>query len=225
MATSKKGSAVATVLAISLIGAIMLPATPVAAEKVVVIPLFDSSSSEPAIDMTSYRQPVGMDKTFTVTYYGDPVTQSQLVVTRESQETTVWSHPDGSYETYNELSELFYDPSGQLVGSCTYDQSPPGSLPDESKQVGESWGGAYILTCDSGPPKIKPMLFTLVGVETVTVPAGTFNNCLKIFRNRGNSGSTTIMWYAPGMGWIKRYYEGKDNYGGTVYELSSFTAP
>ncbi len=64
--------------------------------------------------------------------------------------------------------------------------------------------------------------YTLLGIEDVTVPVGTFQNCLKIYRDRGNNSSPSIHWYAPGMGWVKRIYEGLNSYDGSIYEMTSY---
>lgn len=48
---------------------------------------------------------------------------------------------------------------------------------------------------------------TLLGIETVTVPAGTFNNCIKMHIRRNTvipgHDTTNINWYCPGIGLTK----------------------
>jgi len=59
----------------------------------------------------------------------------------------------------------------------------------------------------------------IVGVEDVTVPAGTFSDCLKIYRQRGFSGFTPrIVWVCPNMGVVKSV-----NGGNRLMELTDVT--
>lgn len=60
--------------------------------------------------------------------------------------------------------------------------------------------------------------FTIVGSETVTVPAGTFNNALKVTNT--NTFNTT-MWFANGVGFIKSISTWST--GSQTVELTSYT--
>lgn len=79
-----------------------------------------------------------------------------------------------------------------------------------------------------------------MGLETVTVPAGTFeavkiqsNSTVDIISSFGGSelpikfSGTTITWYAPGVGYVKTVENG--DFGGTAYsattELQSYNIP
>lgn len=56
--------------------------------------------------------------------------------------------------------------------------------------------------------------------ETVTVPAGTFNNCIKLtFDNNCNDAGITEQWFAPEVGLVKQI---EDSFGGPITsELTS----
>lgn len=47
-------------------------------------------------------------------------------------------------------------------------------------------------------------LFTLVGLEDVTVPAGAFTNCLKIHRMSNGSTTSRMEWRCAGVGVVKQ---------------------
>lgn len=81
--------------------------------------------------------------------------------------------------------------------------------------VGDMWGGAYIERFEivSLPENVQRMSrlyqYAIVGIETVTVPAGTFTDCIKIARYRGNA-TDRIGWYAKGVGAVKFIFTSKD---------------
>lgn len=121
--------------------------------------------------------------------------------------------PEGLVET----GYRFYNLSGVNSSTTRYD---PGLLvfPFGLYAVGDMWGGAYIeifrIVPISGPPVYKQYMsrlyqYAIVGTETVTVPAGTFTDCIKIARYRGN-GTDRIAWYAKGVGQVKVIFTHKD---------------
>ena len=75
----------------------------------------------------------------------------------------------------------------------------PSGFPFPTMRIGDSWGystNSFTLT------------YNFVGLETITVPAGTFYDCLKIkadvIDTDNNPGSyTTYFWYAKNVGLIK----------------------
>jgi hypothetical protein len=83
--------------------------------------------------------------------------------------------------------------------------------------VGDMWGGAYIERFRLIPGQLQDYKqfmsrlyqYAIVGIETVTVPAGTFTDCIKIARYRGN-GTDRIAWYAKGVGQVKVIFTHKD---------------
>jgi hypothetical protein len=71
-----------------------------------------------------------------------------------------------------ELGYTFNGVGGTLV-SCTY--APHANGPDFPVQVGQTWQIEYTLSCDNGSgPITYTQQGTVVDVESVTVPAGTF---------------------------------------------------
>jgi hypothetical protein len=71
-----------------------------------------------------------------------------------------------------EVSYTFTASTGVLV-SCTYD--PHANGPDFPVQVGQTWQIEYTLSCDDGSTTISYMQQgSVVDVESLTVPAGTF---------------------------------------------------
>jgi len=60
--------------------------------------------------------------------------------------------------------------------------------------------------------------YTLLGVEDVVVPAGTFKHCLKILGRRSIQGRATISYLAKGVGMVK-YQRAQSTGGGQLWEL------
>lgn len=97
-----------------------------------------------------------------------------------------------------EITELFVstpDGVGQVSGEST-EQEPLRPAPQfflkAPLQVGASWknrDGRYAIT--------------MVG-ESVTVPAGTFPDCLEVTRWSASGTATVITLYAPGVGMVQR---------------------
>jgi len=73
--------------------------------------------------------------------------------------------------------------------------------------VGYMWGDAFIekLERETYGNFARVVQFAILGVEDVTVPAGTFTDCVKIGRFRGNQ-AQRIAWYAKGIGLVKMVY-------------------
>lgn len=72
--------------------------------------------------------------------------------------------------------------------------------------IGYMWGDAFV---EKGShqdiyfPRVYQ--FAVLGLEDVTVPAGSFTECIKIARFRGNQ-ADRITWYAKGIGPVKMIY-------------------
>jgi len=178
------------------------------------------------VNLQDYRAPVGMIKTVTIRSYmnQEPWFYDRTYTISTFEAFTRWTLEDGSFEDYYADREEFYDTEGILYWTCIHDPSEVESLPEGPKRVGESWGGVYRTTCNGTSRRMRLVMFTLLDIEDVTVPAGTFANCLKIFRNRGSESTASILWYAPGMGWIKRAYEGSAS-GGSEYAMTAYQLP
>jgi hypothetical protein len=57
---------------------------------------------------------------------------------------------------------------------------------------------------------------TVIGVESITVAAGTFNNALKI--QLKTKDTTYLSWFAPNVGLIRQDYDGAKS-----FELASYS--
>lgn len=68
---------------------------------------------------------------------------------------------------------------------------------------------------------LKIESFQIVGVEDVTVPAGTFNNCIKLnIVLNGTVPRQRITWRCPGIGMVKRV-QTNNNSGYKIWQLQS----
>jgi hypothetical protein len=78
---------------------------------------------------------------------------------------------------------------------------------------------------DPDHPEWGEALYTSLGTESVTVPAGTFK-AVKIEKKDLPPGSilASLTWYAAGVGEIKSYFETSDGTSSTA-ELISYSIP
>jgi hypothetical protein len=141
--------------------------------------------------------------------------------------------PEGIVETGYRFIPLSGPNSGKNTSTTNYD---PGLLtfPSGWYGVGDMWGGAYneefFIVRDPTKKQYMSRLYqyAIVGIETVTVPAGTFTDCIKIARFRGNQ-SDRIGWYAKGIGPEKFIFTHPDqtvnNTLNGMYELQSYSIP
>ncbi len=88
-------------------------------------------------------------------------------------------------------------------------------------KVGTSWSSSV----DLPGSNVVPGKATIEGVgETVDVPAGTFNGCVKVHivgAAKGTTGDEQYLWFAPSVGMVKEISRA----GGVAgsFELTSFT--
>lgn len=94
------------------------------------------------------------------------------------------------------------------VGTIFFSCSPPSYNIPLSSSIGTS--ETYTSTCTmntTGTPTTgtSSTTYTITGIELLTVPAGTFDNCLKVeaITSGGSSTLTSYSWYAPNVGLIK----------------------
>ncbi len=96
-------------------------------------------------------------------------------------------------------------PPGQPVLSRTYD--PPYAMwPGSPWPLARSWGAGFVVTetrGDTSTTTPEIITFTILGFQSVTVPAGTFEDCLVVTETKA-SGSRRITWYARQIGWVKQ---------------------
>jgi len=82
-------------------------------------------------------------------------------------------------------------------------------------RVGSSWGHASPVTRSTGGAGgdvyFASSISTLMGVEDVTVPAGTFTGCLKtsqVLNDAHITNATMFMWWCPGRGLVRQTHVG-----------------
>jgi len=123
--------------------------------------------------------------------------------------------------TYEWRQNDRYDTTGSTVqDSYIYDSPIPRMTSNMTR--GLPWGEATNSTADA---ELIVEKVSLLGVEDITVTAGTFSACLKIhtLRSRMGGGSfSRISWHCPDVGEVKRIQGG---FGGNVrsWELTSYT--
>ncbi len=100
-----------------------------------------------------------------------------------------------------------YNSVGGVISSTTWSPPCPTFLPSN---IDTGTHETYNLTVDSGTPGSATMDITVIGYENVTVPAGTFNNAVKIsytYTLPGGWGPTSwTSWFAEGVGVVKNVY-------------------
>lgn len=81
---------------------------------------------------------------------------------------------------------------------------PPIPVFTNAMVPGIAWGDAGVIQSTFSLENYYTDVSEIVGVEDVTVPAGTFSDCLKIYRQRGFSNFIPrIAWVCPNMGLVK----------------------
>jgi hypothetical protein len=79
-------------------------------------------------------------------------------------------------ETFNDSGQetsYVYTAAGGVLVTCTFD--PHGDGPDFPLSVGNTWTLNYTFACGSGSPTSYSQVGSVVDVESVTVPAGTYS--------------------------------------------------
>jgi len=158
--------------------------------------------------MYDYGTPTNTTKTFEHT--GSPTTLVSII-TEPGMET--WTYLDGSSVEYltadspegtMEIGRNEYDTSGILIKDLTYDPPLLGVDLAGPKEVGKIWGGGYIATKSVGgiDSETNTKMFSILAIEDVTVPAGTFTGCIKVHCTTSNY--KWVAWYAEGVGMVKR---------------------
>ena len=152
-------------------------------------------------------------------------------------ETHIVEDGDGacSYRTFEHLATTT---SRDIVGWTTRDDTNPSTILSEVTltspipgllsvmPLGGSWGSSSDAT--STPPGDPGMTEknTLLGVENVTVPYGSFNGCLKIHTLRTSASNglfSRMSWYCPNVGLVKQMQHALNGSALLKRELSSMT--
>lgn len=132
-------------------------------------------------------------------------------------------------KAYLLLGSAQYNPAnGELMNSYTLDN--PVVERTASMLPGGSFASAAMVTVVTpGQPDVSNGLFLenliALGTENVSVPAGSYTACLKMYSKRNSSGFGAydrFAWYCPGVGEVKITQYGTD--GTTrVWELTGIT--
>ncbi len=94
-----------------------------------------------------------------------------------------------------------------LISTTNYD--PSVVLLTDAMVPGIAWGTAGKMQSISSPDNYYTDTNEVLAVEDVTVPAGTYSDCLKVYKLRNYAGFyTRIEWICPNMGLVKRVHGG-----------------
>lgn len=103
----------------------------------------------------------------------------------------------------------------------TIDYDPPVVVLHDAMVPGIAWGSAGAINSSSSGENFYTDKSEILAIEDVTVPAGTFNDCLKIHRLREFAVAITINrmeWYCPNVGLVKQIQGGR-----RMIEMTGFT--
>ena len=157
--------------------------------------------------MFNYGTPNNITKIFRHT--NSPTTSTNVLYTTGMK---TWNYADGSKVEHLTADSVagtmmtgrrMYNAIGVLTQDLTYFPAVLGVDITGAKSVGKVWGNAYIAKKPDGRVYGAEInMYTIIGIETVTIPAGTFEKCIKVFTTTQNY--KNVSWYAEGYGLIKR---------------------
>jgi hypothetical protein len=184
---------------------------------------FDLATPPPPYDIGEYW-PLGQGDTWTYSNLGAG-SDTQIVSGTITLSGKVYSrmvYSDG-WQDFMFVDAEGVHLGGMLDGSNQMTMVPAVLIPS-SLQPGQSSSMTFIVYQNSVSQGEGSMDVIFAGVETVTVPAGTFPDCIKLDMNvvfPGESGTHWYMWLAKGVGKVKEDYRpfGEDK----AYELISAT--
>jgi len=107
-------------------------------------------------------------------------------------------------DSFKWVQNNFCDGSAPPVITNTIDYVPGIPIFTNAMVPGIAWGDAGVMQSTYNPDNFFTDVGEIVGVEDVTVPAGTYSGCLKVYRQRGFSSFIPRMeWVCPNMGVVK----------------------
>jgi len=135
---------------------------------------------------------------------------------------------DGDYQLWTNSNGLkwYKEFDADDIAGCGWEQqlfNPPITASDPFVSIGATYASNTVLTIvdctgSSGTASVS-YGFSIEGIENITVPAGTFNNCLRIkgiLTVNGNTQTNEMtIWLAKGLGVVKSINVSKKN-GSTV---------
>jgi hypothetical protein len=125
----------------------------------------DSSSNTVGLNFTSQVTAVDSDHSYTDTLSGNNV------VTLDGQ--IFGATENRSFNSEGQELSYTYSASNGGTGSCTYD--PNGAGPPYPLSVGQTWRIQFSYSCNGNAPITYTQNGSVVDIESVTVPAGTFS--------------------------------------------------
>lgn len=126
---------------------------------------------------------------------------------------------EASAEMFKWVQSNRCDGSTPPVVTSTTDYIPPLPVFTNAMVPGIAWSAAGELQMTYALDNYYTDVSEVLAVEVVTVPAGTYNDCLKIYRQRGFSNFIPrIEWVCPNMGVVKSV-----NGGNRLMELTGVT--
>ena len=163
-----------------------------------------SFAGQGMVTMFDYGTPEGMSKTFAHAGLMTTITceigiETWMYSDGHKVEYLTAPGPDGTLD----IGRREYDTLGIMTQDLTYFPAVQGIDLLGPKKIGKIWGNAYIAKKPDGNiygPEVN--MYSIIGIETVTVPAGTFANCAIVFHTTGNY--KDVAWYAAGFGMVKR---------------------
>jgi len=160
------------------------------------------------VTMYDYGSPVNTTRVFV---HSNSPTALTVITYEENRE--IWVHSDTAnnwrkiYLTASspngtmEVGRKVYDASNTMTHDLTYDPPFLGIDLSNPKEIGKVWGGVYVAKKSDGSIYgVEGKTFTILAIETVTVPAGTFENCIKVYVDNSYK---EVVWFAEGFGMIK----------------------
>jgi len=161
-------------------------------------------------------------------WYFDRQNPDEVVRTEVTTDTygNITRYVDGTFQrtdqSFDWVQSQLYDPNvTPPTVVVTTDYNPPVVALTNAMVSGIAWGSGGTINSSSSGENFYTDKSEVLAVEDVTVPAGTFTECLKIHRLREFGVAITINrieWYCPDMGLVKRIQGGR-----RMLEMTSVT--
>lgn len=168
-------------------------------------------------------------RTFNRVDNGDGTTSVSVTLDRQSSSTTC-NHKTFTYlatpTEYIMQSKANNNISGVTQDTDTFNEGLV--MRNSTMYLGAAFGSHSTITNDvSGDLGGRIQKVTVLSVEDVTVPLGTYQNCLKIhfLLTSGNNPTSLnrFSWYCPSMGEVKRVHHDLTGSGYARWELSAMS--
>jgi hypothetical protein len=187
-------------------------------------------ADDPLDDGTEFTMseylPLGQGDTWTYREEDDDLTVKTISGTEKINgvDAAIMIDEDGDYDLWTNSNGLMWykEYDADDIPGCGWDQlifDPPIHASDPVVSVGSTYASNTVLTetdcTGSSATASVSYEFRIDGIEDVTVPAGTFNNCLRIkgilTLNGGTQTSELTIWLAKGVGEVKEISISKQN--------------